>query len=78
MLARFKFSVIVPKYGKKRMELKGTLIQFWKSANIVAFKWKRYVEDVTLKQLFNFEICASEICKMFVQKHSETIEYVKN
>ena len=37
-----------------------------------------YVEDSTIKQLLPFEICAREICKNFVYKHSETIEYVKN
>ena len=77
MLARFTFSVIVPKYGEKRMELKGTLMQIWKSANIFVLKWKWYAEDVTLKHLLHFQICTSEICKMFVYKHSETIEYVK-
>ena len=25
----------------------------------------------------SFEICAREICEMFVYKHSETIEYIK-
>ena len=25
-----------------------------------------------------FEICAREICEIFVYEHSETIEYVKN
>ena len=30
------------------------------------------------KNLLLFEICAREICKKFVYKHSETIEYVKN
>ena len=39
---------------------------------------KRYDEDFTLKNLLLFAICAREICEMFVYKHSETIEYVKN
>ena len=78
MLARFSFSVIVPNYGEKRMELKGILLQIWKSANIFVFKWKWYVEDVTLNHLLHFEICPSEIYKMFTHKHWETTEYVKN
>ena len=28
--------------------------------------------------LLLLEICAREICEMFVYKHSESIEYVKN
>ena len=51
-------------------------MQIWKSANVFVFVWKYYVEDFTLKKLF--EICAHEICEKFVYKHSETIEYVKN
>ena len=46
-------------------------MQIWKSANIFVFVWKQYVEDFTLKQIF-------EIYEKFVYKHSETIEYVKN
>ena len=53
-------------------------MQIWKSANIFAFMWKQYVEHFTLNHLLLFEICACKICKMFVYKHSETIEYVKN
>ena len=36
------------------------------------------LEDFTLKHLLRFVICAREICKKFVYKHLETIEYVKN
>ena len=35
--------------------------------------WKFHI-----KTPFTFEICAREICEKFVDKHSETIEYVKN
>ena len=38
----------------------------------------QYGEDFTLKDLLLFEICAGEIREMFVYKHSEKIEYVKN
>ena len=78
MLARFTFLVIAPKYGEKRMDPKGTLIQIWESANIFVFTLKWYVEDFTSKHLLRLEMCAREICKKFVHNHSETIEFVKN
>ena len=53
-------------------------MQIWKSANIFAFLWKQYVDHFTLNHLVIFEICALKICKMFVYKLSEKIEYVKN
>ena len=53
---------------------KGTLMQIWKSASIFVFIWK-YVEDFTLKL---FKICIREIGEKFINKHSETIEYVRN
>ena len=53
-------------------------MQISKFANIFVFLEKQYVQDFTLKHLSLLEICAREICKMFVYKHSETIEYVKN
>ena len=37
-----------------------------------------HVENFTLKHLLLSGICARELCEMFVYKHSETIEYVKN
>ena len=58
-----------------------------KSANIIYLplsyrNMARYVEDFhfKLKHLLLFEICTREICKKFVYKHSETMEYlaVKN
>ena len=39
---------------------------------------KIVVENITLKHILLFEICAREICEKIVYKHSETIEYVKN
>ena len=39
---------------------------------------KIYVEDFTLKHCLLFEMCAREICKKFIYKHSETIGYVNN
>ena len=60
------------------VRVKGTLTQIWKSANIIVFIWKWYVEDFTVTHLLLFEICTGEVCEKFVYKHSETIEYVKN
>ena len=59
-------------------DFQGTLMQTWKFANIFVFIWKQYVEDLTLKHFLLFEICAHNICKKFVHRHSETTEYVKN
>ena len=54
-------------------------MQIWKSVNIFVLIWKQYVEDITLKHLLLFELCAREMCEKFVYKHSERIEeYVKN
>ena len=61
----------------KNPNIKGTLMQIWKSAIIFVFIWK-YVDDFTLKHLLLFEICAREVYEKFVDKRSETIEYIKN
>ena len=61
----------------RKQNIKGTLTQIWKSANIFVFIWK-YVEDFILKHLLLSEICARELYEKFVYKHSETIAYVKN
>ena len=58
--------------------LKGSLLQIWKSANIFVVIWKLYVEGFTLKHFLLFETCARKIREKFVYKHSETIEYLKN
>ena len=42
--------------------LKGTLMQIWKSVTIFVFIWKQYVKDFTLKHLLFFEICTRERC----------------
>ena len=34
--------------------------------------------SVPLKHLLHFDIRGGETCEKFVNKHSETIEYVKN
>ena len=53
-------------------------MQIWKPGNIFVSRWKKYVEDFTLKHVLLFEKCTREICEKFVCKHSETIEYVRN
>ena len=59
-------------------QFKGTLMQIWKSANVIVFMWKRYFEGFTLKYLLFFKIWTFEVCEKFPYKHSGTIEYVKN
>ena len=49
-------------------------MQILKSANIITFIWKKYVEDFTLKHILLFEIRVREIYVKFVYKHSATIE----
>ena len=51
--------------------LKGALMQIYKSANMFVFT---YVEDFLLKHRLLFEICTHKISEKFVYKHSETIE----
>ena len=63
---------------KKASYVKRTLMQIWKSANIIFSIWNKFVEDFTLKHPLLFNIYAWEICQKFVYKDSETIEYVKN
>ena len=58
--------------------VKGTLMQIWKSPHVFVFICKLYVEDFTLKHFLLFEICAPEVWKKFVYKHSQAIECVKN
>ena len=58
--------------------MKGTLMQVWKSVNIFAFIWKEYLEDFTLKYILLFEICARGMWEKFVFKHLEKLEYAKH
>ena len=56
--------------------MKGTLIQILKSASIFVYikiMYRRYGFTIPFSEIFT-----PEICKMFVYKHTETIEYVKN
>ena len=69
--------IFVGKFILKVGQINGTLMQIWKSVNIFVFIWQ-YVEHFTSKHFLFFEIYACEICGKFVDKHSETIEYIKN
>ena len=71
------FKKTCPYLTCKSSNLKGTLMQIWKTANIFVFIWRQYVEYFILKHLVLFELCAREMYEKFVYKHSETIEYVK-
>ena len=78
LLAKIKQVKLWLKSHISYQQVKGILMQIWKSANIFAFIWKLYAEDFTLKHLLLFEICAHEVCEKFIYKHSEIIEYVEN
>ena len=53
-------------------------MQIWKSDNIFVFIWKQYFEDFTFRRPLLFEIYSREMCKKFIYKHSEKLEYAKN
>ena len=62
-------------------KLKGTLMQIWKSEGILASHKKicrrfRIITAFTF-WVMSYEFCAPEIYGMFVYKHTETIEFVK-
>ena len=53
-------------------------MQIWKFPYMFVFIQKLYPENVALLFLRILELCARKIRKMFVYKHIETTEYVKN
>ena len=59
---------------------KGTLIliQIWKSPYMFVFKWKGYPEKLAFLILGILELHTGNVCEMFVYKHLEAIENVKN
>ena len=73
----FVLSVTLRSLWWVALNVKGTLMQIWKSANIFVFRWKWYVEDFTVKHLLLFEICSREICGKFVYKHADTMNMLK-
>ena len=57
---------------------KGTLMQIRKSPFIFVFIQKWYPENFVFLFLRFLELHTRKVCEMFVYKHKETTEYVKN
>ena len=53
-------------------------MQIWKSAYILVFINKQYPENFVFLFLRTLELYTRKNCEVFVYKHTETIEYVKN
>ena len=53
-------------------------MQIWKSPYIFLFIWKQQPENFGFLTLGIVELYTCKVCEMFVYKHTETIEYVKN
>ena len=58
--------------------VKGTLMQIWKSPYMFVLIQKKYPENLALLVLRILELYTRKVCKLFVYKYTETIEYVKN
>ena len=58
--------------------LKGTLMQIWKSPYMFVFIQQKYPENFAFLLPRILELYTRKVCKTFVYKHTETIEYVKN
>ena len=64
--------------ARKTLLFKGTLMQIWKSTYMFVFIWKYSPENFAFLILGNLELYTRKVCEMFVYKHTETIESVKN
>ena len=53
-------------------------MQIWKSTYMFVFVWKKYPENFTFLILGILKLYTRKVYEMFVHKHTETIEYVKN
>ena len=53
-------------------------MQIWKLPYRFAFIWKQYPENFAFLILGILELYTRKVCEMFVYKHTETVEYVKN
>ena len=53
-------------------------MQIWKSPYRPVFIWKYYPENFAFLIIRILELYTHKVCQMFVYKHTETIEYVKN
>ena len=63
---------------KTKSQLKGTLMQIWKSPHMFVFIQKCYPENFAFLILGILELYSRKVCEMFVNKHTETTDYVKN
>ena len=61
-----------------KMLRKGTLTQIWKSPYMFVFIEQPYPENLLFLIQIILELYTRKVCKIFVYKHTETIEYVKN
>ena len=62
---------------KGKCYLKGTLMQIWRSPHMFVHILKQYTPVFEFLILRILELFTCKIRKMFVYKHTETIEYVK-
>ena len=53
-------------------------MQIWKSPYMIVFIQKQYPENFAFLILGIVELYTRRFCEMFVYKHTETVEYVKN
>ena len=67
-----------PKLHDNIAKLKGTQMQIWKSPYRLVFLEKWYSENFAFLILGILELYTRKICEMFVYKHTETTEYIKN
>ena len=58
--------------------LKGTLMEIWKSPYMFVFIYKYYRENFAFLILVILELHTRKVCKIFVYKHTETLEYIRN
>ena len=62
----------------QRVNFKGTPMQIWKSTHMFVCLEKYCHENFAFLILAIFELLTRKVCEMFIYKHTETIEYVKN
>ena len=65
-------------FGQVHILVQGTLMQIWKSTYMFIFHTKIISENFTFLILIILELYTLKVCEMFVYKHTETIEFVKN
>ena len=58
--------------------LEGTIMKIGKFPYMFVFIWKYYPENFVFLILGILELYTRKVCEMFVYKHTETIENVKN